>query len=133
LPKGVGFTLSVRRATRIGASDGAPIEDIGIVGHRTYAMTRDDLLHSNTDLLTFCTRLIESEPATSLVVRWKAPVLDLEVGRLDRIDVYIDGRPHQSHDVVDGLRLTIGHPQQSIRVEGYLGDNLKQVRTVRLT
>ncbi len=133
LPKGVGFTLSVRRATRIGASDGAPIEDIGIVGHRTYAMTRDDLLHSNTDLLTFCARLIESEPATSLVVRWKAPVLDLEVGRLDRIDVYVDGRPHQSHDVVDTLQLTIGHPQQAIRVEGYLGENLKQVRTVRLT
>ena len=133
LPKGVGFTLSVRRATRIGASDGAPIEDIGIVGHRTYAMTRDDLLHSNTDLLTFCARLIESEPATSLAARWKAPILDVEVGRLDRIDVYIDGRPHQSHDVVDGLQLTIGHPQQAIRVEGYLGENLKQVRTIRLT
>ncbi len=133
LPKGVGFTLSVRRATRIGASDGAPIEDIGIIGHRTYAMTRDDLLLGNTDLLTFCARLIESEPATSLVVRWKAPVLDLEVGRLDRIDVYVDGRPHQSHDVVDALQLSLGHPQQLIRVEGYRGENLHQVRTIRLT
>ncbi len=133
LPKGVGFTLSVRRATRIGASDGAPIEDIGIVGHRTYAMTRDDLLFGNTDLLTFCARLIESEPATSLVVRWKAPLLDLEVGRLDRIDVYVDGRPHQSHDVVDALQLSLGHPQQLIRVEGYRGENLHQVRTIRLS
>jgi C-terminal processing protease CtpA/Prc len=133
LPKGVGFTLSVRRATRIGASDGAPIEDIGIVGHRPYAMTRDDLLNSNTDLMTFCARLIESEPATSLTVHWKAPVLYFEVTKLDRIDVYVDGRPHQTHNVPDGSRLTLGHPQELIRVEGYQGANLKQVRTIRLT
>ncbi len=133
LPKGVGFTMSVRRATRIGASDGAPIEDIGIVGHRTYAMTIDDLLHDNTDLLTFCGRLIEAEPATSMVTRWKAPVLDIEVRRLDRIDVYVDGRPQQSHDVDGGLQLSLGHPQELIRVEGYSGENLKQVRTIRLS
>ena len=133
LPKGVGFTLSVRRATRIGASDGAPIEDIGIVGHRTYAMTRDDLLDGNTDLMTFCARLIESEPATSLSIRWDAPLLDFEVSRLDRIDVYVDGRPHRSHDVADGLQLMLGHPQEVIRVEGYQGENLQQVRTIRLT
>ncbi len=133
LPKGVGFTMSVRRATRIGASDGAPIEDIGIVGHRTYAMTIDDLLHDNTDLLTFCGRLIEAEPATSMVTRWKAPVLDIEVRRLDRIDVYVDGRPQQSHDVDGGLQLSLGHPQELIRVEGYSGENLKQVRTTRLS
>ncbi|MEP7112382.1 MAG: S41 family peptidase [Ilumatobacteraceae bacterium] len=133
LPKGVGFTLSVRRATRIGASDGAPIEDIGIVGHRPYSMTRNDLLLGNTDLLTFCARLVESEPATSLSIRWKAPVLYFEVTRLDRIDVYVDGRPHQTHNIADGLQLTIGHPQEVIRVEGYLGENLQQVRTIRLS
>jgi len=132
LPKGVGFTMSVRRATRIGASDGAPIEDIGIVGHRSYAMTRDDLLDGNGDLLNFCARLIEAQPATSLAIRWKAPLLGVDVGKLDRIDVYVDGRPHQSLDVSDGLQLTLGHPQESIRVEGYQGENLHQVRTIRL-
>jgi hypothetical protein len=124
--------MSVRRATRIGASDGAPIEDIGIVGHRSYAMTREDLLHGNVDLLTFCTRLIEAEPATSLIVQWKVPTLDLEVGKLDRIDVYVDGRPNQSHDVDGTLQLTLGHPREAIRVEGYQGENLRQVRTIRL-
>ena len=99
LPKGVGFTLSVRRATRIGASDGAPIEDVGIVGHRSYAMTRDDLLKGNIDLLTFCGRLLEAAPATSLTVQWNAPLLHVEVGKIDRIDVYVDGRPHHSYDV----------------------------------
>jgi Peptidase family S41 len=133
LPKGVGFTLSVRRATRIGASDGAPIEDIGIVGHRPYAMTRNDLLHGNADLLTFCARLIESEPATSMTVHWKAPLLDFEVTKIDRIDVYVDGRPQQSRNVADGSQLALGHPQEFIRIEGYQGANLKQVRTIRLT
>ena len=134
LPKGVGFTMSVRRATRIGASDGAPIEDIGIVGHRTYAMTRDDLLarqHRSADVLR---RLIESEPATSMADPVDTlPLLDLEVSRLDRIDVYVDGRPHLSHNVADGLQLSLGHPQEVIRVEGYQGENLQQVRTIRLT
>jgi C-terminal processing protease CtpA/Prc len=133
LPKGVGFTMSVRRATRIGASDGAPIEDVGIVGHRTYAMTREDLLGGNTDLMTFCARLIESQPATSLSIRWEPPLLEFDVSRLDRVDVYVDGRPQQSHHVADGLQLMLGNPQEVIRVEGYQGENLQQVRTLRLT
>ncbi len=132
LPKGVGFTLAVRRATRIGASDGAPIEDIGIVGHRTYAMTRDDLLLGNSDLLMFCARLLDAAPATSMTVRWNAPNLDIAVSKLDRIDVSVDGRPHQSCDVTDGLRLSLEHPRELIRVEGYQGENLQQVRTIRL-
>ena len=133
LPGGVGFTMSVRRATRIGASDGAPIEDVGIVGHRTYAMTRDDLLHSNVDMMMFCSRLIEAHPATSLTVRWNAPILDLEVSKLDRVDVYVDGRPHASLDVADGLQLSLDHARELIRIEGYQGENLQQVRVIRLT
>jgi hypothetical protein len=132
LPSGVGFTLSVRRATRIGASDGAPIEDLGIVGHRTYAMTRDDLLHGNTDLLTFCTRLIAAQPATALTARWEAPVLHLTVRRLDRIDVYVDGRPLQSIDVVDAAEVKIEGAADVIRVEGFAGENLQQVRVLQL-
>ena len=132
LPKGVGFTLSVRRATRIGASDGAPIEDVGIVGHRSYAMTRDDLLKGNIDLLTFCGRLLEAAPATSLTVQWNAPLLHVEVGKLDRIDVYVDGRPHHWYTVDAQIDVPIDHARDTIRVEGYRGENLEQVRTVRL-
>lgn len=132
LPTGVGFTMSVRRATRIGASDGAPIEDVGIVGHRTYAMTRDDLLRGNVDLLTFCAKLIGAEPATSLVVRWSAPILEVDVGKLDRVDVYVDGRPRHSSDVAGTLHLTLDDPSEVIRVEGFRGENLQQVRTIRV-
>jgi hypothetical protein len=57
LPGGCGFTLAIRRAIRSGVSDGIPIEDLGIAG-LPYDMTRDDLLHGNRDLLSFCTDLL---------------------------------------------------------------------------
>jgi hypothetical protein len=96
-------------------------------------MSRDDLLNGNVDLMSFCARLIEAQPATSLRIQWNAPVLELEAGKLDRIDVYVDGRPHNSHDIADRLELSLDHAKELIRVEGYQGENLQQVRTVRLT
>ena len=57
LPDGVGYTLAIRRAIRSGLSDGVPIEDLGVSGV-SYDMTRDDLLHANRDLITFCTDLL---------------------------------------------------------------------------
>jgi hypothetical protein len=95
-------------------------------------MTLDDLLHGNTDLLTFCARLIESQPATSMAIRWTPPLLDLVVSKIDRVDVYVDGRPLLSHNIADGVQLSLGHPQEVIRIEGYQGQKLQQVRTVRL-
>ena len=133
LPRGVGFTISVRRATRIGASDGAPIEDVGIVGHRAYAMTRDDLLDGN------------GRPARVLrpAPRRRAEHIDeRRVGRrpsspslspsLDRVDVYVDDRPRASVDVDDGCTLELTDVREQIRVEGYRGSNVKQVRMIRI-
>jgi hypothetical protein len=96
-------------------------------------MTRNDLLCGNVDLLTFCGRLIGSQPATSLVVQWTTPVLTIDATRLDRIDIYVDGRPQQSHDIVDHLQVTVVDPREEIRIEGFSGENLQQIRTVRLT
>ncbi len=53
LPEGVKYTVAIRRAVRSGASDGVPIEDIGVSGI-PYVMTRDDLLKDNKDLIAFC-------------------------------------------------------------------------------
>ena len=131
LPGGVGFTLAVRRATRIGASEGAPIEDIGIVGHRTYAMTRDDLLRSNADLLSFCTRLIEAEPTTAMTVTANPPDLVISSSNISRVDIYVDGRPLTSRET-DGMTVvTVTTEPDEIRVEGYRGDLLVQVRRLQ--
>jgi hypothetical protein len=132
LPQGVGFTMSVRRATRTGAADGAPIEDVGIVGHRTYAMTRHDLLAGNVDLHRYCARLLDAEPSTSMSVAWNAPTLAITVTGLNRVDVYTDSRPRASLDVQEQAEVALDSVNEQIRVEGFLGANLHQVRTIRI-
>ncbi len=132
LPRGVGFAMSVRRATRIGASDGAPIEDVGIVGHRAYAMTRADLLKGNVDLYAYCARLLEAEPSTSMTVEWNPPNLTVAVDKIDRVDVYVDTRPFASIDVDGDDELEITDVRELIRVEGFQGSNLQQVRMVSI-
>ena len=54
LPEGIGLSLSFRRATRNGPNLGLPIEDVGVEGHESYVMTRDDVLHGNRDLYDRC-------------------------------------------------------------------------------
>ena len=57
LPDGVRFTLAIRRAIRSGDADDVPIEDLGVPGI-PYALTRNDLLDNNRDLIAFCARQI---------------------------------------------------------------------------
>lgn len=60
LPEGIGLGLSFRRATRGGPSEGLPIEDVGVAGHESYWMSRDDLLHGNRDLYALCALRLEA-------------------------------------------------------------------------
>ncbi len=128
LPGGVGFTMSVRRATRVGSSEGAPIEDLGIAGHRPYAMTKRDLLEGNVDLLSMCAQLIDAEPATSMTVSADGLRITVESERLDRIDVYLDDRPFTSADTDGAASFQLLRMPESVRVEGYRGDLLEQTR-----
>jgi hypothetical protein len=57
LPSGIGLTFSFRRITRSGPSEGLTIEDVGVPG-LPYAMTRNDLLFGNGDLLKHCIALL---------------------------------------------------------------------------
>jgi len=59
MPGGSAFTLAFRRIIRSGASDGIPLEDLGVSGI-PYAMTRRDLLDGNADLLKFAAGLLNS-------------------------------------------------------------------------
>ncbi|MDH4280840.1 MAG: hypothetical protein OEW83_22460, partial [Acidimicrobiia bacterium] len=128
LPGGVGFTMSVRRATRVGSSEGAPIEDLGIAGHRPYAMTERDLLEGNIDLLTMCARLIEAEPATAMEVSANGLRISVESDRLDRIDVYVEGRPFTSANTDGNASFQLLRLPESVRIDGYRGDLLEQSR-----
>ena len=95
-------------------------------------MTRDDLLDGNVGLHAYCARLLEAEPSTSMTVEWEPPDLSVAVGKLDRVDVYVDARPARSVDVDDGCELELTDVREQIRVEGYQGANLQQVRMIRI-
>ena len=65
LASGIGLSLSFRRATRAGPSEGLTIEDVGVAG-MPYAMTRNDLLAGNGDLLMHCVALLRRQPSSAL-------------------------------------------------------------------
>ena len=97
LPDGVGMSFAFRRATRAGPSEGLPIEDVGISGE-PYAMTRDDLLAGNPDLLAHCFALLKKQRRSSLGVEASGTARELTVRHagLTRLDVLFDGHPGSS-------------------------------------
>jgi hypothetical protein len=136
LPRGVGYSLAFRRATR-GAGDavGAPIEDVGVRGHRTYEMTRDDLIDGNRDLLNFCGRLLTGMPSTGLKVqgpRPGVPFVKVATRGLDRVDLDVDGRQGGSKEVTDDTPATLDVPPdwESIEVQGYSMGQIRQRRRI---
>ena len=84
LPAGIGYTMSVRRATRAGDFDGAAIEDVGVQGHRSYAMTRRDLTGNNGDLRAVCGRLLAAQPLTGLELTLRDTTVRAAAKGLDR-------------------------------------------------
>jgi hypothetical protein len=133
LPGGIAYTLAVRRAVRgAGAASGTPIEDVGVRGHRSYAMTRDDLLGGNQDLMNFCGRLLAGCLSTRLQIQQPRPdatTVRVTTRGLDRLDMHIDGRPVGSQDVTDGVT-TLELPQRwvSLELQGFSRELLRQRR-----
>jgi hypothetical protein len=132
LPAGIGYSISVRRATRAGASDGLVIEDVGVRGHRTYAMTEHDLVRNNEDLLAFCGEILAAQPSTAMRATADDDEVVVESRGLDRLDVYVDDRPQGSLEVTGGTT-TVAVPAgwSSIELVGFAGDQLRQRRHVR--
>jgi hypothetical protein len=133
LPAGIGYSISVRRATRgTGEADGAAIEDIGVRGHRTYAMTERDLVEGNVDLLAFCGELLATQPATRMHLPPSGPGdrrVEVTTQGLERLDLYVDDRPEGWHDVADGSNpIDLPPSWDSIELRGYANGQLRQRR-----
>ena len=133
LTSGAGLSFAFRRATRSGPSEGLTIEDVGIAGE-PYAMTRNDLLAGNGDLLLHCLALLRQLPLSAI-----EPALDkanrkwrLVARGLDRIDAFIDGHPVGSFAVAEGGTVEIGYAASAKRVEavGFKGRALLQRRRI---
>lgn len=104
LPGGAGMRVSVRRTTRVGALDGTPLEDLGVEPDVRHHMTRADVLDGNRDLIAHAGELLAAAPVHRLdveVVVATDGALRLKVAAVavDRVDVWIDGRPVDSFDV----------------------------------
>lgn len=58
LPRGAGFRVALRRATRARGNVDVPLEDLGVQADAVHALTRRDLTGSNRDLLTAAAALL---------------------------------------------------------------------------
>jgi hypothetical protein len=106
LPQGAGMRVSARRTLRVGALDGAPLEDLGVQPDHRHRMTRDDVLRGNRDLIEQAASLLAAAPVHRLQFeaaqeRDGELVLTAQTANVDRADVYVDGRPVDSFDIVD--------------------------------
>lgn len=139
LPGGIGYTISVRRATRAGPADGSAIEDVGVRGSHVYAMTRRDLVEGpgNQDLLAFCGRILASHQRSNLELIPPAAAGDPLVVRtsgLDRVDVSVNNRALVPRDVKTGKATTeieIRPDWDVVEASGFRDDALCQRRTLR--
>jgi cytosine/adenosine deaminase-related metal-dependent hydrolase len=129
LPRGAGMRVSVRRTTRVGALDGMPLEDLGVEPGERHFMSREDVLGGNRDLIEHAGRLLAGAPVHRLefeVALGKdgAIVLDVTAKGVERVDVWVDGRPADSFEI-DGratreLRSPVGDPTE-VECRGLLG------------
>lgn len=134
LPDGIGFTLAVRRAVRSGGAVGTVIEDVGVRGQFHYELTRRDLIEGNADLLEFCGGLLASQPRSELCVeRLLDCCLGVETSGLDRVDVYVDGRPVSASLAVESEPVRVDLPQNwaEAEVRGHKGQTLRQRRLLK--
>jgi cytosine/adenosine deaminase-related metal-dependent hydrolase len=138
LPKGAGMRVSVRRTIRVGALDGTPLEDLGVEPDERHEMTRDDVMHGNQDLIDHAGKLLAAGPVHRLEFKADALTdggidLAISVKNVDRIDVFVDGRPADSFDLSDGeTSRLVRSPSiipKEIELRGYLGgERVVQIR-----
>ena len=137
LPKGANMRVAIRRGLRVGALSGTPVEDLGVAPTVQHAMTKADVLNGNVDLLEKAGEILAGLPVRQLAVTAAFTRVGLRVeitaAGLDRVDVYVNGRPIGSEDVtaepivLTQLSATVG---SVVVVKGYLAGELVASRRV---
>lgn len=134
LPGGIGLSFAFRRATRAGDSEGVPIEDVGISG-TPYAMTRNDLMQGNRDLIDTCVQALRQQPLTTLraAVSSADRTIAVSTRGLDRLDVEFDGHPASTHllRANDTLTITYGTSTRVVELTGFVEETVRQRRKLK--
>jgi hypothetical protein len=131
LPNKANMRVSIRRTLRVGKLSGTPVEDLGVQPTHLHQLTRADLLEGNVDLLARAGELLAALPVRRLGVAVAGTTVSLDTVNLDRVDIYVDGRPATSLDVTDGAHTaTLSATGGEVRVEGFADGQLVAARKV---
>ncbi|MEU0881524.1 S41 family peptidase [Lentzea sp. NPDC005914] len=131
LPGRANMRVAIRRTLRVGKLSGTPVEDLGVRPTHQHKLTRADLLQGNVDLLARAGSLLAAMPVRRLGVAVAGTTVSLDTVNLDRVDVYVDGRPATSLDVTDGAHTaTLSATGSEVRVEGFADGQLVAARKV---
>jgi hypothetical protein len=136
LPRQADMRVSIRRTLRVGKRAGTPVEDLGVRCDVRHEMTRRDVLENNVDLLDAAGALLAGQTVRRLRLTPSLAggtlTLQLTTGGIDRVDVYVDGRPRGSSDVSDGATtLTFAGvgAATTVQVQGFAAGGLVAART----
>jgi C-terminal processing protease CtpA/Prc len=105
-PTNINLQFAARRSLRIGKSTGIPIEELGVETqpHLRYRLTRRDLLEDDYDLRHFAAGLLAEQHHHDLHIDIEIEDKDVKLTttsiNIDWLEIYIDGRIMESHDVV---------------------------------
>ena len=129
LPGRAAFRVSLRRSLRVGKRWGQPVEDFGVIPDEVHRLTRADLLDGNVDLQNHAGALLAGRTPRRLDVERGGGNLQLTTAGLDSVDVYVNGRPHDSVAVHDGKNpVTVPAEAGTLRFEGFVGGVLVAAR-----
>jgi len=136
LPRQADMRVAIRRTLRVGPLAGTPVEDLGVRSDVRHELTRRDVLENNVDLLDAAGALLAGRPVRRLRLTpsLAAGTLTLQLGTagVDRVDVYVDGRPRGSSDMGDGdVTLTFDGvgTATTVQVQGFAAGELVAART----
>lgn len=108
LPRNAEMRVAIRRILRAADQAGTLIEDFGVEPDVTYTMSRRDVLENNDDLKLAAVKLIGEmaarAPSASIAIAgaaWSGDrlVVTLQTEQVDRVDLFLNGRPAGSVDV----------------------------------
>jgi cytosine/adenosine deaminase-related metal-dependent hydrolase len=95
LPQGAELRVAVRRTTRVADNPGDILEDLGVTPDIPYRMTRNDVLHSNSDLINRAITCLAARRPHPLTITTETrggplPRVHVHAANATRIDAALD-------------------------------------------
>jgi cytosine/adenosine deaminase-related metal-dependent hydrolase len=117
LPFGSDLRVAIRRMLRVRGHAGEIVEDFGVVPDRLQALTVNDVLNSNEDLLAAAAALLREQTHRSLELGVTGepnagPILTVTAIGVERVDVRVNGWHLRSTPISDApVRIHLGEYQ----------------------